>query len=100
MEPNNKKKITTKEIINLWFLTFSLKIRNYFFTGVIVLVPIGFTLYLSKFLISTSSKVLPSYINPNNYLSFSIPGLEIIITILFITFIGGLSVSFLGKKIS
>ncbi|MDC1279959.1 DUF502 domain-containing protein [Pelagibacteraceae bacterium] len=98
MEPNNKKKITTKEIINLWFLTFSLKIRNYFFTGVIVLVPIGFTLYLSKFLISTSSKVLPSYINPNNYLSFSIPGLEIIITILFITFIGGLSVSFLGKK--
>ena len=93
-----KKKITKKKIINLWFLTFSLKIRNYFFTGVIVLVPIGFTLYLSKFLINISSKVLPAYVNPNNYLAFSIPGLEIIITIIFITFVGGLSLSFLGKK--
>jgi cell division transport system permease protein len=30
----------------------ALKLRNYFFTGVIVLLPIGFTLYLSKFLIN------------------------------------------------
>ena len=102
MEPENniniKKKIKTKEIFNSWFLNFSLKIRNYFFTGIIVLIPIGFTLYLSKFLINISSKVLPTYINPNSYLAFSIPGLEIIITIIFITFVGGLSLSFLGKK--
>jgi len=93
------QKISAKAIIQLWFLTFSLKIRNYFFTGVIVLIPIGFTLYLSKFLINISSKVLPNYINPNSYLAFSIPGLEILITILFITIVGGLSLSFLGKKI-
>ena len=93
-----RKKITKKEIINLWFFTIYLKIRNYFFTGVIVLIPIGFTLYLSKFLINFSSKVLPAYVNPNNYLAFSIPGLEIIITIMFITFVGGLSLSFMGKK--
>ena len=92
------QKISAKAIIQLWFLTFSLKIRNYFFTGVIVLIPIGFTLYLSKFLINISSKVLPNYINPNSYLAFSIPGLEILITILFITIVGGLSLSFLGKK--
>jgi uncharacterized membrane protein len=102
MEPDNnhnpEKKITTKRIVNLWFLSLSLKIRNYFFTGVIVLIPIGFTLYLSKFIINVSSKVLPSYFNPNSYLAFSIPGLEIIITIAFITFVGGLSLSFLGKK--
>jgi len=96
---DNKKKITSKEIVNLWFLTFTLKIRNYFFTGIVVLIPIGFTLYLSKFLINISSKVLPSYVNPNSYLAFSIPGLEIIIAILFITVVGGLSLSFLGKKI-
>ena len=96
---NYKIKKTTKEIANLWFLRISLKIRNYFFTGVIVLVPIGFTLYLSKFLINVSSKILPTYFNPNSYLAFSIPGLEIFITILFITFVGGLSLSFLGKKI-
>jgi len=96
---DNKKKITSKEIVNLWFLNFTLKIRNYFFTGIVVLIPIGFTLYLSKFLINISSKVLPSYVNPNSYLAFSIPGLEIIIAILFITVVGGLSLSFLGKKI-
>ena len=96
---NNKEKISTKGKVNSWFVAISLKVRNYFFTGVIVLIPIGFTLYLSKFLINVSSKVLPSYFNPNSYLAFTIPGLEIIITILFITFVGGLSLSFLGKKI-
>ena len=74
-------------------------LRNYFIAGVVVLIPIGFTLYLSKFLISLSSKIIPQNINPNNYLPYSIPGIEIIISILFITFVGGLSLSFFGKKI-
>ena len=84
---------------NLKKKSISLRLRNYFFTGIVVLIPIGFTLYLSKFLISLSSKILPENLNPNNYLPYSIPGIEIIISILFITFIGGLSLSFLGKKI-
>jgi uncharacterized membrane protein len=77
----------------------ALILRNYFITGVVVLLPIGFTLYLSKILIGISSKVIPQNLNPNNYLPFAIPGLEIIITIIFITVVGGLSLSFLGKKI-
>ena len=56
----------------------SLILRNYFITGVVVLIPIGFTLYLSKILIGISSKVIPENINPNSYLPFEIPGLEII----------------------
>ena len=78
--------------------SFALKLRNYFFTGVIVLVPIGFTLYLSKFLINFTTRLVPSGLNPNTYLPYSIPGIEIILTIIFITIIGGLSLSFLGKK--
>ena len=78
--------------------SFTLRIRNYFFTGVIVLIPIGFTLYLSKFLLSISAKIIPSKLNPNNYLPFEIPGIEIIVTLIFITIVGGLSLSFLGKK--
>jgi len=74
------------------------KLRNYFITGVVVLVPIGITLYLVKFFISISSKIIPSEINPNSYLPFSIPGLEILLAVLLITFIGGLSLSFIGKK--
>ena len=76
----------------------TLKLRNYFFTGVIVLVPIGFTLYLSKFFINFSTKLVPSGLNPNTYLPYSIPGIEIFLTIIFITIVGGLSLSFLGKK--
>ena len=76
----------------------ALKLRNYFFTGVIVLIPIGFTLYLSKFLINFSTKLVPSGLNPNTYLPYAIPGIEIILTIVFITVVGGLSLSFLGKK--
>ena len=77
----------------------ALILRNYFITGVVVLIPIGFTLYLSKILIGLSSKIIPENINPNSYLPYAIPGIEIIISILFITFVGGLSLSFFGKKI-
>ena len=75
------------------------KLRNYFITGIVVLVPIGITLYLTKFFISISSKLIPSNINPNNYLPYSIPGLEIFLSVIFITIIGGLSLSFIGKKV-
>ena len=77
----------------------SLILRNYFIAGVVVLIPIGFTLYLSKILIGISSKVLPKNINPNSYLPFEIPGIEILISIIFITIVGGLSLSFLGKRL-
>ena len=77
----------------------ALILRNYFITGVVVLIPIGFTLYLSKFFIGISSKIIPENINPNSYLPYAIPGIEIIISIIFITIVGGLSLSFLGKKI-
>ena len=87
MEKNKKRK------------SFTLILRNYFITGVVVLIPIGFTLYLTKFIIGISSKIIPQNINPNNYLPYAIPGIEIFISIIFITIVGGLSLSFLGKRI-
>ena len=75
------------------------KFRNYFFTGVVVLIPIGITLYFTLFLIGISSKFLPKEINPNHYLPYNIPGVEIIISIALITLIGWISLSFIGKKL-
>ena len=75
------------------------RLRNNFFAGAVVLIPIGITLYLSLFIIKVSTKILPKELNPNNYLPFEIPGVEIIIAVIIITFIGWLSLSFLGKKI-
>ena len=77
----------------------SLTLRNYFIAGVVVLIPIGFTLYLSKILIGISSKIIPKNINPNHYLPFDIPGVEIFISIILITLVGGISLSFFGRRI-
>jgi uncharacterized membrane protein len=74
------------------------KIRNNFIAGIVVLIPIGITLYLTLFLIRISGKIIPKEINPNNYLPFDIPGVEILMAIVIITFTGWLSLSFLGKK--
>ena len=84
-EPNVKKSIFSK-------------IRNNFIAGIVVLIPIGITLYLTLFLIRISGRIIPKEINPNNYLPFNIPGVEIVIALIIITFIGWLSLSFLGKK--
>ncbi len=75
------------------------RFRNYFIAGIVVLIPIGITLYLTLFIINISSRILPKEINPNHYLPYDIPGLEILISIVIITFIGWLSLSFLGKKL-
>ena len=85
MEKNIKKSIFSK-------------IRNNFIAGIVVLIPIGITLYLTLFFIRISGNIIPKEINPNNYLPFDIPGVEILVALIFITLIGWLSLSFLGKK--
>tara|TARA_B110001452_G_C15160475_1_gene403672 strand:- start:453 stop:1067 length:615 start_codon:yes stop_codon:yes gene_type:complete len=74
------------------------RIRNNFIAGIVVLIPIGITLYLTIFIIRVSGNIIPKEINPNNYLPFDIPGVEILIALFLITFIGWLSLSFIGKK--
>ena len=85
----------TKKPVKKSFIS---RIRNYFITGIVVLIPIGITLYLTLFIIRISGNVIPKELNPNNYLPFDIPGVEILIALFLITFIGWLSLSFIGKK--
>jgi len=65
--------------------SFFAKVRNNFIAGIVVLIPIGITLYLTLFIIRISSNIIPREINPNNYLPFNIPGVEILIALLIIT---------------
>ena len=62
--------------------SFFSRLRNYFIAGIVVLIPIGITVYLTIFIVSISSKILPKEINPNHYLPYNIPGLEILIALL------------------
>ena len=64
------------------------RLRNNFIAGVVVLIPIGITLYLTLFIIKLSTNLIPKEINPNNYLPFDVPGLEILIALIIITFVG------------
>ncbi len=75
------------------------RLRNNFIAGIVVLIPIGITLYLTIFFVRISGNIIPNEINPNNYLPFNIPGVEILIALIFISFIGWLSLSFIGKKV-
>jgi len=75
------------------------RFRNYFIAGIVVLIPIGITLYLTLFITSISSKILPKELNPNNYLPYNILGIELLISIILITLIGWLSLSFIGKRL-
>ena len=83
-------KLTKKSIFS--------RLRNNFIAGIVALIPIGITLYLTLFIVKLSTNIIPKEINPNNYLPFDIPGLEILIALILITFVGWLSLSFLGKK--
>ena len=74
-------------------------IRNNFIAGIVVLIPIGITLYLTLFFVKISSNIIPKEINPNHYLPYNIPGLEIVIAVFLITIIGWISLSFLGKRL-
>ena len=78
--------------------SFFTRLRNNFIAGIVVLIPIGITLYLTLFFVKISGRVIPERINPNNYIPFDIPGVEILIALFIITFIGWISLSFIGKK--
>lgn len=74
------------------------KLRNYFLAGVFTLIPIFITAYFVIFIMEILAKLVPKSLNPNTYLPYNIPGLEILISVVLITFIGLISVSYLGKK--
>lgn len=76
------------------------KLRAYFFTGILVTAPLGFTFYLVWIIvhfIDTKIKILiPSYYHPDTYLPFNIPGLGLIIVLVGLTAIGALSAGVIG----
>lgn len=77
------------------------KLRNYFLAGILVTAPISITLYVTwgflKFLDNKITPFIPYTYNPNTYLPVDIPGLGLIIALLFFTTIGWLTRNYLGR---
>lgn len=78
-------------------------LKTYFFTGIIVTAPVAITLYLAVELISyidtTVTGLIPAAYNPNNFLPYGLPGIGIVLLLLFFTGIGMLTANFIGQAL-
>jgi uncharacterized membrane protein len=78
------------------------RLKMYFITGLLVVVPVALTGYILWILISLMDgvlNVLPSKLHPNTYLPFRMPGLGLIMTVILILLTGMVTRSVLGKKV-
>ncbi len=79
------------------------RLRRYFFTGIVVTVPITITLWSAwwflHFIDGFVAKIIPDEWNPNSYLPFEIPGLGLVITMIFFVVIGFSTRNFIGRLI-
>lgn len=77
------------------------RMRGYFLAGLLVVAPVGITFWLSwlvlNFIDTRVTPLIPEAYNPNTYVPFGIPGLGVLVLILFVTFVGALTRVLLGR---
>jgi len=81
----------------------SARLRAYFFAGILVTAPIGITIYLAWWVVSWVDEsvlpLLPPKYNPETYLPFSLPGIGLVVLIVFLTAIGAITAGMIGRMI-
>lgn len=79
------------------------RLRNYFLTGLVVSAPLAITVYIVwtviRWIDSWVKPYIPYRYNPDNYLSFSVPGFGLIVALAAITLIGFLTANFIGRTV-
>lgn len=78
------------------------KIKTTFLTGIAAIIPIGLTAYILFHMISMMDNLLgiiPARFQPDELLSFHIPGLGVIFTLILIFIVGLITKSYLGNKL-
>ena len=74
-------------------------IQRNFFTGVLVAAPIGATIYLTIFIVDFIAGLVPAQFNPNQFLPYEIPGLELVIALVFFIILGSITSTLFGRTI-
>jgi uncharacterized membrane protein len=81
----------------------SARLRAYFFAGILVTAPIGITIYLAWSVVTWVDEsvlpFLPPKYNPETYLPFSLPGIGLIVLIVFLTAIGAITAGMIGRMV-
>jgi uncharacterized membrane protein len=79
------------------------RVRNYFLTGLVVVGPVGITLYIAwNFIALVDGWVkpyVPSIYNPDSYLPFPLPGVGLVFAVVLLTIIGALAANLLGRSL-
>ncbi|MEP0945183.1 MAG: DUF502 domain-containing protein [Rhizobiaceae bacterium] len=79
------------------------RLRNYFFTGLVICAPLAITVYLTWTLIEWVDgwvkPYLPDLYNPDSYLPFTIPGFGVLVAVFIITTVGFLTANLIGRSI-
>lgn len=82
---------------------FLVRLRNSFFTGVVIAMPLAITGYLTWWFIGLFDKwlkpLIPEKYNPDTYLPIDIPGTGLIIALLFLTLLGAAAANLFGRSL-
>ncbi len=76
--------------------------RKYFITGLLILVPLAITLWVLNLIITTMDQsllLLPQQWQPEVFLSYRVPGMGVILTLLIVFFTGLAARNFIGKRV-
>jgi uncharacterized membrane protein len=79
------------------------RLRNYFFTGLILAGPIAITIYIAWWLITLVDgwvkPLVPGRYLPDTYLPFTVPGLGLLIAFTGLTLLGFLAANLVGRSL-
>jgi len=76
--------------------------RRYFITGLLIWIPIGITLWVMNFIVTTldlSLSLLPAQWQPMQVFGRNLPGMGALLTVLVIFLTGVLAANFLGQRL-
>ena len=77
------------------------RIKNYFFTGVIVAAPVAITVYMSYHLVvwinAVTKRLIPQQWRIGDFVPYAVPGLGLLLLLLVLLFIGMLTTGYIGK---
>src|SRR5262245_20665551 len=94
----------TEKKPHAFHMSLGARLRTYFFAGVLITAPISLTIYLAwlfiRFVDERVFSVIPQEYNPETYLRFSIPGIGLLLALVFLTLIGALTAGILSRAIN
>jgi uncharacterized membrane protein len=82
--------------------TFMARLRRYLFTGLVIWIPLGVTIFVFKFFIDYMDKavtLLPHDWQPSNLVGFNIPGLGVIMVVAVLLLTGFVASNYLGRTL-